>query len=98
MNAMEAKLIALSAKQQGITKLRTEILKSIENAAKIGKTSITLWNNENYYLQDEDFDWFESLGYKCTRPVQTVYVPEGYPIEHLRSGVEIKFLGQLTRA
>lgn len=94
MKASKAKRESDVNKELGLNVQRRAVLKLIENAINQAEYSITLSNLQTYIeLYAEDYDWFESLGYKVTRPEVKMLVPKGFDTSKIRyaSGVIVTF-------
>jgi hypothetical protein len=76
--AEDAKQVADKAKKEGINHQRTITLGKIQSKAMVGETFIVL-NDPYIKLFEDDYKFFEALGYKVTRPNHiTDYGPMGY--------------------
>ena len=57
---------------------RKAMLERIKSKASIGQSSIIVYEYDpDIRLVDEDWDFFEKLGYKVTRPETKVFKPFG---------------------
>lgn len=79
MNANEAKRLSNKAKDEGTNYQRNFILGRIKTAAYLGDTHIVL-SFTDIHLYEEDYLYFEKLGYKVIRPVVKYFLPKGVEI------------------
>lgn len=81
MTAKEALKLAVKAKLAGENYQTQYIMRRIESAAKNGDTFIVL-NYPDIKLYEDDYKYFESLGYKVERDRKEIYRPIDYKSEH----------------
>jgi len=75
MRAEEARKKSESSKEFGANYQRNYILTQIEKETKVGNFEYRLIFMDGYKLFEEDYVFFENLGYKVQRPVEKIWKP-----------------------
>ena len=75
-HAWEAKIDTKTAKDRGINYQRERVIERIKSKSYYGE-SLLVVDEEALSIRmfEEDWKWFESFGYKVTRPTTTLFVP-----------------------
>jgi hypothetical protein len=76
MNAKNARNLSEETKNSGRNYQRLKTLDRIKNAARVhGDTFIVLYEDEyRVRYTEEDYQYFEKLGYKVTRPAREYFI------------------------
>ena len=74
MTAKEALKLAVKAKLAGENYQTKIVLKAIDTAARRGETHLIL-DDGRICLFEDDYKYFERLGYKVTKPIKKYFEP-----------------------